>query len=130
MPQDTQAEDIGRPGSLPPHVLLKITNGHAPLFGTRLGAMEFGDFNDNYEALMVSQYRVAHGEIEEGLTGLCMLRAHVVRSQEIKSLKYLLPVIDESIAHIKMESRPRKDHLAGRPKSEAFDGFGDLPLFM
>jgi hypothetical protein len=100
--QDAQAEGVSTFNSLQNRILLEITNSNAPLVGKWLRDFEFGDFNDNYEVLTVSLYRVEHGEIEQGLIGLCLLREHIVRSTEIKSSRHLLPVIDKNIANIEV----------------------------
>jgi hypothetical protein len=126
--QDTQAEEVSTFDSLRARTWLKITNGNAPLVGEWL--REFGDFNDNNEALTVSLYRVEHGEIEQGLIELCLLREHIVRSTEIKSSKHLLPVIDEAIINIEGGLPEPTGSVMERLESETSSEFDSFPLFM
>lgn len=128
--QEAQAEGVSTFDSLRTRILIKITNGNVPLVGKWLREFEFGDFNDNYEALTVSLYRVEHGEIEQGLIELCLLREHIVRSTEIKSSKYLLPVIDKAIINIEVGLPEPTGSVMERLESETSSEFDSFPLFM
>src|SRR3954467_8460524 len=119
--EDAQAEGVSTFDSLRTRTMLKITNDNAALVGMWLREREFGDFSDNYEALAVSLRRVERGEVTRGLVVLCMLRAHIVRSTEIKSSRYILPVIDKTLNDIDVAALESAGDVAGRPESEALE---------
>ena len=96
---DAQAERVTTFAALRTCILLDATKGNSELVGLWLQSIEFGDFSDNYEAYMLSQFQIANGETEQGLERLRLLRAHIVEHpNEMKSFTHLLFRVDEEIA--------------------------------
>lgn len=56
--------------------------------------MEFGNYNDNLEALYSANRQIERGRVREGLKDLRDLRNHILRTQDSKSERYLLPNIE------------------------------------
>lgn len=95
---NAQAQSVTVFDALRTQILLRVASGNSELVTKWLRAIEFGDFCDNYEAYAVSKYQIANGEIEQGLERLRLLREHIVeRPEELKSLRHILPRIDEAI---------------------------------
>jgi hypothetical protein len=93
-----QAQNVTVFDTLRTQILLRIANGNSELVTEWLRAIEFGDFSDNYVAYAVSQYQIANGEVEQGVERLRRLREHIVeRPEDLKSLRHVLPRIDEAI---------------------------------
>jgi anti-anti-sigma regulatory factor len=62
------------------------------------GQIEFGDFCDNYAAFSVARHRIEKGAIDQGVAELRLLREHIVQQpNELKSVRHLLPAINEAI---------------------------------
>jgi len=59
--------------------------------------IEFGDFADNLEALVLLLRRLARGEVVESYMGLYRLREHIILRGDAKSFAWLLPAIDGAI---------------------------------
>jgi len=59
--------------------------------------IEFGDFADNLEALVLLLRCLASGEVVESYMGLCRLREHIILRGDPKSFAWLLPAIDGAI---------------------------------
>lgn len=59
--------------------------------------IEFGDFADNLEALVLLLRRLASGEVVESYMGLYRLREHIILKGDAKSSAWLLPAIDGAI---------------------------------
>jgi hypothetical protein len=102
---EARAQGVSVFDSLRTHLLLEIANGSGPLVNLWLTEveMEFGNFNDNCQAFRLTQNLIATGEVEQGLVGLCLLRDHIIKSNEIKSFTHLLPTIRrtiEEVAHL------------------------------
>jgi hypothetical protein len=62
-----------------------------------LRQVEFGDFSDNLEALVVFLRRLARGEIVESYTGLRRLQEYITQRGDPKSVAWLLPAIEGAI---------------------------------
>lgn len=54
---------------------------------------EFGDFHDNNAALEVALWKIAQGAREEGFATIALLQEHILRTQEAKSVRLLLPIL-------------------------------------
>jgi hypothetical protein len=95
---NAQAQNVTIFDTLRTQILLRVASGNSELVVEWLRAIEFGDFSDNYEVYTVSQYQIANGEVEQGMRTLRRLREHIVqRPEELKSVRHILPRIDEAI---------------------------------
>jgi len=56
--------------------------------------MEYGDFSDNLEIFLNAQYTMKTGSLKDGLQIIEALRRRIIASGEIKSNRWLLPVLD------------------------------------
>lgn len=128
--QAAQAEGVSTFNTMRAHIPLGVVNGNAQLVNMWLDKIEFGDFNDNQEAFLVSQQWIVKGKIIEGLIGLQRLREHIVQCEEIKSLKHLLPGINEAISNTVERMLGRGNNSAECRESEILEGDNGFPLFM
>lgn len=65
--------------------------------GAHLRRIEFGEFADNLEALVILRSCLARGEIVESYPELVRLREHITLRGDPKSVALLLPAIDYAI---------------------------------
>jgi anti-anti-sigma regulatory factor len=64
----------------------------------RCDEIECGDFCDNYAVFSVARHRIEKGAVEQGVAELRLLREHIVQQpNELKSVRHLLPAINEAI---------------------------------
>lgn len=125
-----RAEGISTFNSIRAHILLGVADGNAQLVKMWLEEIEFGDFNDNHEAFIVSQGYVVSGKIEEGLVVLHLLREHIVRSGEVKSVRHLLPEVNKAIISTEAGMTNRERSFAACGEAEILQEGNGLPLFM
>lgn len=75
-------------------MFLELTDDDTQRASNWLSEIEFGDFSDNCEALNILVYRMEAGNREEGLEGIRLLKKHINRRGDAKSIELLLPAIE------------------------------------
>ena len=56
---------------------------------------ECGNYNDNLEVLRAAEDARDRGLVEEWVARIGLLRDHILRTREEKSVRHLLPMLDE-----------------------------------
>jgi hypothetical protein len=62
-----------------------------------LPAVEVGSFHDNASVLAIANWNISRGAVREGLKLLSALRTHIVGMSDPKSLRILLPAVEDAI---------------------------------
>ena len=57
-----------------------------------------GNYHDNRAVLRAAEDALDRGRLEEGIGRLSLLRRHILATQEAKSVRHLLPLVDELFA--------------------------------
>jgi len=78
--------------------MLRAADGNSEMVKRWLSEMEPGSFADNLELFTVSLHLTTNGNVSEGRRTIELLRQHIVRIGDPKSMNVLLPAIEAALA--------------------------------